>query len=629
MFSQIKLSTIALGGLLLFAACSTEHDLLADMTEETENGLVPTDSVKPGFFNVYFTNGLGEESMSRGYVDGVSKEVRVLDCYVYQSDAQGNYKYYTHENVFGRTADGAYDNNEGHSWSVPFSISLPRGHQYKVAFLGNVEEGLFNRVVDGKTYECNQLLTFGESKTLEESNWDDVRVNMPSLPFEEGKNLFYMDQVTVDEAHTVAPVVMERMVSKLELSRVLVNTESGQDKALVDLTAGLVNYLGEEELVTQLVDGFLGKNVLQPVLKSIGVTAIEEALLANIKKNLVESLELKEILSQNLSVALTEVLMGNSQNSLLGELLNPWKYADQAVIRVKQMPKNMNLDGRVQDQYVSDDMNKYCYITDILKREAAEDTYENFITSSYINLFTLTDGTEKSNAKFGQIDANRKDFLGGYLINETVEDAILQGGLIGTDPDGFTYKSNRNYAYENKYSTASILLKDNPTENPDNNLKVTLSIKEIADLEYILKPAIEKSFTDLMGNETVLDREDVKDFQKGLLGSVLAALLKPVDFILGGLWDLLGLPHNQDTTTIGQLITNITGKDGGLDALVNGLLFGAEPNIWGNQKFTGILSNGVVLELDLNLGILQDKDNLTVTGGWSQKSVFEPLPTTK
>lgn len=490
----------------MFSGCS-QDELLTEESVKEETGELNAD----GTFTATFIPSM-YEPMTRAKVEGSSTAVQSLKYLIYKDNGAGQYFYYTEGDVFG--ADATVGSSESHQWPYAgkIQVDLPGGN-YKVAFVGNANPGLFG---DG----CNELLTY----TADESGkWEDVRLNMPDIPFSDN-NMFYMDAVEVSTKNPVAQVWLERKVCKAQLWRETVASDN--DTILTTLLDNVVDHLGDDDPITGLLGGQLGDAISQ-ALNGLGVPLVEEILLEPILKALSEGV-LREAVVRELAPILDAQIKANHGDAFLQELLNPWSMsnAQSAIVTFKQVPSSLNLDGKVSGYYEEGTQ----YGCEIKKGEGDDHNFR------YLELCGLADG--ESSWTIGRIDIVREDLIGG-LLDHVTEDVILPGSLIDTGSE-LTYPFGPNYRYKSVYGAITLNANESYFEDngPTENLKLDISLGKLLDLREILSP--------------ILAGKPDKGLIEGLLesvgnifqGNVLEAihnLLSSLNGTVSGLLELLGL----------------------------------------------------------------------------------------
>lgn len=550
-YFNLGLAAFLTAGVMMFSGCS-QDELLTEESVKEETGELNAD----GTFTATFIPSM-YEPMTRAQVDGPSTAVQSLKYLIYKDNGAGQYFYYTEGDVFG--ADATVGSSESHQWPYAgkIQVDLPGGN-YKVAFVGNANPGLFGE-------GCNELLSY----TADESGkWEDVRLNMPDIPFSDN-NMFYMDAVEVSTENPVAQVWLERKVCKAQLWRETVASDNGM--ILTTLLDNVVDHLGGDAPITGLLGGQLGDAISQ-VLKGLGVPLVEEILLEPILNALSEGV-LRPAVVKALAPILDTQIKANHGDAFLQELLNPWSMsnAQSAIVTFKQVPSSLNLDGKVSGYYEEGKQ----YGCEIKKGEGDDHNFR------YLELCGLADG--ESSWTIGRIDIVREDLIGG-LLDHVTEDVILPGSLIDTGSE-LTYPFGPNYRYKSVYGAITLNANESYFEDngPTENLKLDISLGKLLDLREILSPILAgKPDKGLI--EGLL--ESVGDIFQGDVLEAIHNLLSSLNGTVSGLLELLGLTAP-------------------LDALVNAL---------------GAIQ--IHLELPINVNAL-GIDTLEVTGTWGEVTTID------
>lgn len=507
-YFNLGLAAFLTAGVMMFSGCS-QDELLTEESVKEETGELNAD----GTFTATFIPSM-YEPMTRAQVDGPSTAVQSLKYLIYKDNGAGQYFYYTEGDVFG--ADATVGSSESHQWPYAgkIQVDLPGGN-YKVAFVGNANPGLFGE-------GCNELLSY----TADESGkWEDVRLNMPDIPFSDN-NMFYMDAVEVSAKNPVAQVWLERKVCKAQLWRETVASDNGM--ILTTLLDNVVDHLDGDAPITGLLGGQLGDAISQ-VLKGLGVPLVEEILLEPILNALSEGV-LRPAVVRELAPILDAQIKANHGDAFLQELLNPWSMSDaqSAIVTFKQVPSSLNLDGKVSGYYEEGKQ----YGCEIKKGEGDDHNFR------YLELCGLADG--ESPWTIGRIDIVRKDLLGAVLDHVT-EDLILPGSLIDTGSE-LTYSFGPNYRYKSVYGAITLNVNESYFDHEQSdNLVLDIKLGKLVDLESILNP--------------ILQGKPDKGLIEGLLESLgdgnlveaIHKLLNALNGTVSGVLELLGLTTPLET----------------------------------------------------------------------------------
>ena len=549
-YFNLGLAAFLTAGVMMFSGCS-QDELLTEESVKEETGELNAD----GTFTATFIPSM-YEPMTRAKVEGSSTAVQSLKYLIYKDNGAEQYFYYAEGDVFG--ADATVGSSESHQWPYAgkIQVDLPGGN-YKVAFVGNANPKLFGE-------GCNELLSY----TADESGkWEDVRLNMPDIPFSDN-NMFYMDAVEVSTENPVAQVWLERKVCKAQLWRETVASDNGQILTL--LLENVLDHLNAEDPVTGLIGGQVG-NALRYVFDNLLVLpgageglvpALEEILLEPLLTGLTEAV--RPVVVERLAPLLDETLKMNNKNALLQNLTNPWAIAEHgAVVTFKHVPNALDLDGKVADFYPEGTKYKYDLMQD-----------GNF---RYIDITGLADA--ETEWTIGRVDILKQGLAGGLVVDQIVDSEwILDGSLIDTNTEGLAYTFGPNYKYKSVYGLATLNVDESVySGDGTENLTVEVNLGKIANIHGILRGII---------NGVTSSEEKPSGGLLGMVGGILSGLLGTVGSILNGL-------------------LNVVGLDNLINALVDAL-----------TKFP------IEITLPINVNAL-GIDTLEVTGTWGEVTTIE------
>ena len=504
-YFNLGLAAFLTAGVMMFSSCS-QDELLTEESVKEETGELNAD----GTFTATFIPSM-YEPMTRAKVEGSSKAVQSLKYLIYKDNGHGQYFYYAEGDVFG--ANATVGSAESYQWPYAagkIQVDLPGGN-YKVAFVGNANPGLFGE-------GCNELLSY----TADESGkWEDVRLNMPNIPFSDN-NMFYMDAVEVSTKNPVAQVWLERKVCKAQLWRETVASDNGQILTL--LLENVLDHLNAEDPVTGLIGGQVGK-ALKRVFDDLLVLPGHEGLVPALEDILLEPLiggltqAVRPLVVEGLAPMLDDALKMNNKGALLQQLTNPWAIAEHgAVVTFTHLPKALDLDGKVKDFYPEGTKYKY---------DLEEDG--NF---RYIDVTGLADAETKWT--IGRVDILKKGLVGGLVVDQIIDSEwFLDGSLIDTNKEGFAYTFEPNYKYKSVYGLATLNVDESVySGDGTKNLTVEINLGKIANIHDILRGII---------NGVKSSEEKPSDGLLDMVGGILSGLLGTVGSILNGLLNVVRL----------------------------------------------------------------------------------------
>ena len=505
-YFNLGLAAFLTAGVMMFSGCS-QDELLTEESVKEETGELNAD----GTFTATFIPSM-YEPMTRAKVEGPSTAVQSLKYLIYKDNGAEQYFYYTEGDVFG--ADATVGSSESHQWPYAgkIQVDLPGGN-YKVAFVGNANPKLFGE-------GCNELLSY---TTDESGKWEDVRLNMPDIPFSDN-NMFYMDAVEVSAKNPVAQVWLERKVCKAQLWRETVASDNGQILTL--LLENVLDHLNAEDPVTGLIGGQVG-NALRYVFDNLVLPGAGEGLVPALEDILLEPLiegltkEVRPLVVEGLAPLLDNTLKMNNKGALLQQLTNPWAIAEHgAVVTFTHVPNALDLEGKVASFYPEGTKYKYDLEQD-----------GNF---RYIDVTGLADA--ETEWTIGRVDILKKGLVGGLVVDQTIDSEwILDGSLIDTNKEGLAYTFGPNYKYKSVYGLATLNVDESVYSGDDTeNLTVVINLGKIANIHGILHGII---------NGVRSSEEKPSDGLLDMVGGILSGLLGTVGSILNGLLNVVGLDN--------------------------------------------------------------------------------------
>lgn len=596
------MASLVVAGSAYLASCSKDSEV-ESIIDEVESG-VGAEEQPEGYFTATFTSGL-YSPISRTQITGLSSRVQSLRYIIYKKDQNGVYQYYTGkaENdkyLFGE--DGTI--TEPTKWPyTPFSVTLENG-EYKVVFLGNMNEKQF---VNGEA-QNDSIVTNYTGK------YSDARINLPTVKgfYEkavsdggEGKtsNFFYWDTVEVSTSNPNAEVLLQRIVSKFEMSRETLASENGstaRNAVLNSVSENLIDYLQTEQALTELIQGELSE-VTKPLFEELHINYLDKMLISPLLNAVAKSID-KTMLLQALIPKIDAILKMNEENDLLdlNELLNPWgSNAEYAIVGFNKFTKAVNFDNKPVEFYEATPESVPCFAYPMTPGNGKVGS------KTYLEMYGLN----------GEWDIKRIDatdgthsLIAGQVIDQTVDDWILPGCLHDADAN-LKYNFGANKPYHAVYSAAALNvypIDPNKSNEQMGNLSITLDLGEISNLKEILNGKIEEISSNKMTGEYENEIDELKKDTK--LGTAVTDLLKDVLGLVDG---ILGALTQQ---TVGKILDEVV-----FEALENLGVAGQEGLV---NEIVGVLcpKGGITITLPLNISLL-NTENLEVSGGWT--SVYE------
>lgn len=479
-----------IGGLLLtlfFASCDRGEESLLPELPSVQPPSEETPAVLPdGYFEVTFAPQYGTDT--RAPITGSDTRVRSLRYVIYKSTGE-----YVKEKVVLKTTDPVP------VWPLAaMKDTLPKG-QYTAVFLANVDKTQFPIPGTGGTTTYNDILTNYQTTRA------NARINLPGSEFTDNSE-FYYTSVVFSDASPQPNVLLQRIITMLNLRRVFVDAQ----KALDSLVDNIVTQIGYRNIIKTTVEGLL-PGLLKPALDlgpvgnqvyDVAVGGLDAAvnLLVGV---LVEPVTdaLYNILLQQLVNQIGLTLSGNaSQNGALGalgSLLNPWRGSDAAyaLVTINNFPKAMDLNLNVTDTYTGLHRFRYGFTT----TPGTTNSEKDILIRGFHGLFDVR-----------KIEVAKPGLISGVLVDQVLDGSLLLNGTFVNITDPIQATVNTNFRYRSNYSFVSLGLKSY-TQQTDGNHSLTLSVqlKNIANLDGILTgvpvlgPLLNGAVKALIGNITV------------------------------------------------------------------------------------------------------------------------------
>lgn len=606
-FRNIFMASLVVAGSAYLASCSKDSEV-ENIIDEVEDVTTPGTEEEDGYFIATLSSGL-YNPITRAAISGKSSRVQSLRYIIYKKDQNGKYQYFedplnqNDKYLFGES--GKIENGPSVMWPYkPLSVKLSNG-DYKFVFLGNMNEKQF---VKGETTNVPIVTNYNGTYT-------DARINLPTVKgfyekaITEGSsdkesNFFYWDTVEVSTSHPNAEVLLQRIVSKFEMSRETLASEDGSTarKAVLNsVSKNLIDYLQTDQVLTELIQGELRK-VTIPLFEQLHINDLDKMLISPLLNAVANSVD-KTMLLQALIPQIDGILKMNEGESLLGlnALLNPWgSNAEYAIVGFNKFTKAVNFDNKPVEFYEATPESVPCFAYPMTPGS------EVVGSKTYLEMYGLN----------GEWDIKRIDatdgthsLIAGQVIDQTVDRWILPGCLHDADAN-LKYNFGANKPYHAVYSAAALNvypIDPNRSNAQMGNLSITLDLGEILNLEEILNGKIEEISSNKMTGEY---EKEIDKLKKDLtIGSVVTDLLKGVLGLVGGILDTVVGALTQHT--VGDILDKVVFKAletlgvAGQDGLVN--------------RIVGTLcpKGGITIKLPLNISLL-DTENLEVSGGWTR-----------
>ena len=598
------MASLVVAGSAYLASCSKDSEV-ENIIDEVEDVTTPGTEEEDGYFIATLSSGL-YNPITRAAISGESSRVQSLRYIIYKKDQNGVYQYYT-----GKAGNDKYLFGENGTISkpidwpyTPLSVTLENG-EYKVVFLGNMNEKQF---VNGKA-QNDSIVTNYKGK------YSASRINLPTVKgfYEEavsdggeGKtsNFFYWDTVEVSTSNPNAEVLLQRIVSKFEMSRETLASEDGSTarKAVLNsVSENLIDYLQTEQVLTELIQGELSE-VTKPLFEQLHINYLDKMLISPLLNAVANSID-KTMLLQALISKIDAILKMNEENDLLdlNALLNPWgSNAEYAIVGFNKFTKAVNFDNKPVEFYEATSESVPCFAYPMTPGNGKVGS------KTYLEMYGLNGEWD-----IKRIDATDRthSLIAGQVIDQTVDGWILPGCLHDADAN-LKYNFGANKPYHAVYSAAALNvypIDPKQSNGQMGNLSITLDLGKILNLKNILNGKIEEISSNKMTGEYENEIDELK--KDDTLGTVVTGLLKGVLGWVGGILDsVFGLLTNHN---VGDILDEVVFKAleslgvAGQEGLVNRIVGALCPE------------GGITIELPLNISLL-NTDNLEVSGGWTR-----------
>ena len=485
--------------------------------------------------------------------------------------------------------DFDHDNSDNEQdWPLPsITDTLPVG-KYKAVFVANTDPDLFRKGGDTISMPLpNDLLTDYEL------GFDQARLNLPYLLGADDPD-FFMDVIEFSDTDSDEEVYLQRIVGVFKGYRSLVDAQ----EALDSLVYSLVDDIVSKDLVSGLVlpalqdvaGGAVG-GVLDVVLDGISLPlpplipqpslgGIVEAVAGVLLDPLLNALldPIVDILYDNLLKAIVHevgsILETNNGGiplvQLLGPLLNPWTYADGAVVTVTNQPTQFGFDMEVKRR----DPNPHKYYIPIVS-DTTDGERKRVVITKFMGFEDIDgDGAGVEMITLNRINAAMPGLVGGLLLDDVAESKYLLNGALFDIEDELLINAPGNLKMYNEYSLADLGIDD--YSQKQDSLTIGLDALDIADLKKTLGGLLDNVFN----------------------GLSVSIPLTTLDF---GLNDILGYANSSVEALTKDLTAALLGESG--------------------VGLNGGLTN-LSITVPVNLPILS-LDALNVSGGWDPYNTVE------
>lgn len=459
----ISIVLMALACSWLFVGCDNDDmdRMFPSIDKNTPQENDTQGNIREGYFEVVFSP--EEFPGSRAAVSGTDTRVRSILYVIYKSTGE-----YVKEKTVLRPADAAP------VWPLgAFRDTLPKG-EYSAVFLANMDKAQFPIQKTNGTEYADILTNYTTARS-------NARINLPGSDFTDTSE-FYYASVRFSDATPQPSVLLQRIISMLNLRRVFVDSQT----ALNSLTNNIVTQIGYKNIIKTTVQGALPGLLRKAMdLGTVGNTVYSVVGGLDAAVNLVTAALVQPVTDALYNLFLQQLvneigltLSGNAtQNGALGalgSLLNPWRGTDAsyALVTIRDFPKAMDLDLNVTDTYTGDHRFRYSFIT----TPGTTNSEKDILIRGFHGLFNIR-----------EIHVAKPGLISGLLVDDVIDGSLLLNGTFVNITDPLQATVETNYRYLSKYSFVSLNLKSY-AQQTDGNHTLTLSVKlsNIANLDGIL-----------------------------------------------------------------------------------------------------------------------------------------------
>lgn len=427
--------------LTFFTGCDKEMD---EVVEKEVADAVPdegTSNIPDGYFEVVF---IPQTGTTRAAVSGADGRIRHLRYVVYKFTGE-----YVKEKVVLQPTDAIP------SWPLnALKDTLPKG-QYTAVFLGNVEKTLFPVPVSGGgTTYSDVLLNY-------QSNLADARIALPNAEFSDTSE-YYWAKVDFSDTSSAQPtVLLQRIISVFKLHRNFVDAQAALDL----LTDHILNSVDNDEyrasiktILTSAIDGV-------PLIGGSSASVVN-ALLSPVTAEL--RVVLKDLIVNQISIALTGNADQNGTLSKLGILLNPWSQnnAGAAIVTIRDFPKIIDFSLAVQSYYTGDQRFKYA-----LYSSGGAHNEKDVLIKGLNTTYDVR-----------KINVVGSGLVTGVVVDQVIDTWLLTGMFVDIN-DPIQTVASANYRYKADYSFVDLRLKSYAEQNSFN---ISVKLANIANIDGIL-----------------------------------------------------------------------------------------------------------------------------------------------
>ncbi len=444
-----------LASALLLVAVSCGRDEAETSVGSSGNGDL---EVPEGWFVATFTAGAD----TRTPINGTDTRIQHLRYMVFDAD----------DGSFVKERIIPIDQG-GQQWPMTGDVVtdvLPNGN-YRAVFLGNVDPSLFD-------FDAPFELLTGYT-----GGYSAARIHMPPVEFTANTE-YYMATAEFSNRTPSSNIILQRIISRLDLSRNAIDTKEGEDYVLNMLVENIVANVIAGDVLQNTLEGLLSPllgPILDPVIALAGpVDGLLDALLQGLLGPILEFLygALLDELLQNAGA----LLLANGSDDaglleILTPVLNPWGAIDftQVVVTINDFPRSVNFDREVVDIFADE--------RQFLFSIPAGSLFDQKIIS--VKGFADPDGIYD----IRKVNVLKQGLIGGVVIDGIVDNNFLLNDMLIDIDDPFSeapgienVSHGINEWYRADYSLVDLGLQNyDPVGDPVTNIEVNLG--DILDLE--------------------------------------------------------------------------------------------------------------------------------------------------
>lgn len=434
------LSIVGMFCFLLLAGCDKQLDeFIENETGEGSSDKYPS-GIPEGYFEVTFTP---QSSATRTPVSGADGRVRHLRYIVYKSTGE-----YVKEKVLVKTTDATP------VWPLnAVKDTLPKG-QYTAVFIANVEKTLFPiPVTGGGTTYTDVLQNY-------QSNLANARIALPGTEFSDTSE-YYWAKVNFSDTSAQPTILLQRIISVFKLHRNFVDAQAALDV----LVNNVLNAVDNDDYNTSI------KSILTSTLNGVPLigallTPVVNALLTPVTAAL--RVVLKNLIVDQIGVALTGNADQNGTLAKLGVLLNPWSQnnAGAAIVTIRDFPKTIDFSLAVQSYYTGDQRFRYS-----LNSSGGIHNEKDVLIKGLNTTYNVR-----------KINVVGPGLITGVVVDQVIDTWLLTGVFVDVnDPIQTVAAANRRYQAD--YSFVDLKLK---SYTGQNSFTISVKLANIANIDGIL-----------------------------------------------------------------------------------------------------------------------------------------------